>query len=433
MLKLAYMRQSQLFTKVERTSPKDEVALNAQLLTRGGFIYKNSAGVYSFLPLGLRVIRKISDIVREEMNAIGGQEVLMSALHEKHYLKATGRWDVDVVYKAIAGEDKEPNFNISWTHEEVMSEVAARYVNSYKDLPFAAYQIQTKFRHEPRAKSGLLRGREFLMKDLYSFHRNEADLWRFYAKAGEAYKKVFERCALHAIYTLAAGGDFTVANTHEFQVLSDVGEDTIYICNKCEYAENEEISKMKPGDPCPKCGAEGSERTSGKIEAKKAIEVGNIFPLGTKYAEAFNLQYKDEDGTEKFVVMGSYGIGISRLMGVLVEKFNDEHGILWPESVAPFRVHLIELGVAAAGERGSPKNSFAATVYADLQSEGIEVLYDDRDVSAGEKFAEADLIGIPWRIVVSPKLGDEKIEVKRRGEKEAKVVSLAEGLAMVKK
>jgi prolyl-tRNA synthetase len=401
------MRQSQLFTKIERSAPKDEVALNAQLLTRGGFIYKNSAGVYSFLPLGLRVIRKISDIVREEMNAVGGQELLMSALHEKKYLKATGRWDVDVVYKVMAGDEKEPNFNISWTHEEVMSEIAARYINSYKDLPFAAYQIQTKFRHEPRAKSGLLRGREFLMKDLYSFHKDEKDLFEYYAKVGKVYHKIFERAGLHAIYTLAAGGEFTVSNTHEFQVVSAVGEDTIFICEKCEYAENSEISKLKAGDKCLKC--------DGKVKEEKAIEVGNIFPLGTKYAEAFNLKYKGENGEETFVVMGSYGIGISRLMGVLVEKFNDERGIVWPESVAPFRVHLLAL----AGADGT-------AVYEHLQRAGIEVLYDDRDVSAGEKFAEADLIGIPWRVVVSPKLGAGKVEIKKRSEKESKIIELNE-------
>jgi prolyl-tRNA synthetase len=412
------MRQSQLFTKIERTVPKDEVARNAQLLTRGGFIYKNSAGVYSFLPLGLRVIRKVSDIIREEMDVIRGQEILMAALHDKHYLKATGRWDVDVVYKAVSGEDREPNFNISWTHEEVMSEIAARYVSSYKDLPFAAYQIQTKFRHEPRAKSGLLRGREFLMKDLYSFHRDESDMWKYYAEVAEAYKKVFLRCGLDAIYTLAAGGDFTVSNTHEFQVVSDVGEDTIYVCGNCGYAENEEISKLKDGDDCPKCGAKGG----GKIEAKKAIEVGNIFPLGTKYAEAFNLKYKDENGEEKSVVMGSYGIGVSRLMGVLVEKFNDENGILWPEAVAPFKLHLLALGVADG-----------ADLYEHLQREGIEVLYDDRDVSAGQKFAESDLIGIPWRGVVSSKLGDGKIELKRRDGKEVSVVDVKELLKIIAK
>jgi prolyl-tRNA synthetase len=401
------MRQSQLFTKTERTAPKDEVALNAQLLTRGGFIYKNSAGVYSFLPLGLRVLRKVSDIVREEMNKVGGQEVLMSALHDKKYLQASGRWGVDVVYKVIAGEDKEPHFNISWTHEEIMSEIAARYINSYKDLPFAAYQIQTKFRHEPRAKSGLLRGREFLMKDMYSFHRDEKDLYEYYDRVRDAYFKVFERCGLKAIYTLAAGGDFTTNLTHEFQVALPIGEDTIYVCEKCGYAENDEISKMKAGGECPKCG--------GKIKEEKAVEVGNIFPYGDKYSRIFNVQFTDENGEKQYAISGAYGIGISRLIGVIVEKFNDEKGIIWPESVAPFRVHLLSLN----GTDGS-------AVYESLQRAGIEVVYDDRDMSAGEKFAEADLLGIPWRAVVSPKVGEGKIEIKKRSEKESRVVDSAE-------
>lgn len=406
------MRQSQLFTKVSRTAPKDEVAKNAELLTRGGFIYKNSAGVYSYLPLGWRVIQKIAGIIREEMNTIGGQELLMAALHDKHYLEATGRWDVDVVFKVVSGGKdagtKEPSFNISWTHEELMAEIATKYVSSYKDLPFAAYQIQTKFRNEPRAKSGLLRGREFLMKDLYSFHASEEDLWKYYAQVAEAYKKIFERCGLKAYYTLAAGGDFTASNTHEFQVVADVGEDTIYVCEngKCEYAENKEISKLDDGGTCPKCG--------GRMRSKNAIEVGNIFPLGTKYAEAFNLRFTDEKGEKKHVVMGSYGIGLGRVMATIVEVMADKNGIVWPASVAPFRAHLLALN--GADGRG---------VYDDLQNAGIEVLYDDRDISAGEKFAEADLLGIPWRLVISPKTGG-KIEVKKRDEKDQKLLDIKE-------
>lgn len=410
------MRQSQLFTKTLKTASKDDVALNAQLLTRGGFIYKNSAGVYSFLPLGWRVIRNISNIVREEMDAIGGQEMLMAALHDKHYLKATGRWDVDVVYKVISGEDKEPAANISWTHEEILTEIATKYVSSYKDLPFAAYQIQTKFRHEPRAKSGLLRGREFLMKDLYSFHVSEADLYEYYARVAEAYQKIFSRCGLKAYYTLAAGGDFTANNTHEFQVEAAVGEDTVYICSKCEYAENKEIAKMKDGGACVKCG--------GSVKEIKAIEVGNIFPLGTKYAKAFGLAFTNAKGEKEDVVMGSYGIGISRLMGVIVEKFNDGNGIVWPESVAPFAVHLLALG----GADGTH-------VCESLQKAGVQVLYDDRDIAPGAKFAEADLIGIPWRIVVSQKLkadGGDKVELKKRSEAGVKIVSLEEALKIIK-
>jgi prolyl-tRNA synthetase len=413
------MKQSELFTRVAREAPKDEVAVNARLLERAGFIYKNSAGIYSFLPLGWRVIQKIAGIIREEMNAIGGQEIFMAALHDKHYLKASGRWDVPVVFKVVSGgkdADKEPSFNISWTHEELMAEIGTKYVSSYKDLPFAAYQIQTKFRNEPRAKSGLLRGREFLMKDLYSFHASEADFLQYYERVAGAYKKIFERCGLKAYYTLAAGGDFTAANTHEFQVVADAGEDTIFLCEKCGYAENKEISELKDGMKCPRCG--------GKVAEKKAIEVGNIFPLGTKYSEAFNLKFADEKGEKRFVVMGSYGIGIGRVMATIVEVMSDKAGIIWPEAVAPFRAHLLAINEADGTK-----------AYDALQKEKIEVLYDDRDLSAGEKFAEADLIGIPWRLVVSPKTGADKVEVKRRGgtDDKTETVGLHEAIKKINK
>ncbi|OGZ23936.1 MAG: hypothetical protein A3A08_01880 [Candidatus Nealsonbacteria bacterium RIFCSPLOWO2_01_FULL_41_9] len=402
------MLQSKLFTKTLKEAPKDEVSINANLLTRAGFIYKNSAGIYSFLPLGFRVIQKISSIIREEMNVIGGQEVFMTALHDKHYLEATGRWNVDVIFKVAEGEKKDPVFNLSWTHEEIITEIAAKYISSYKDLPFYAYQIQTKFRNEPRAKSGLLRGREFLMKDLYSFHASEADLFKYYNRVAKSYKNIFERCGLRSIYTLAAGGDFTVSNTHEFQVLCEAGEDTIYVCEKCEYSENKEITKLKDGVKCPECG--------GLIKEKKSIEVGNIFPLGTKYSEAFNLKFSDERGEKKYVVMGSYGIGLGRVMATIVEKFYDEKGIIWPKEVAPFQVHLISLN-------GEKKES--EKLYQDLQKKGAEVLHDDRDKSAGEKFADADLIGIPTRVVISERtLKEDSAEVKERGKEETKLIKI---------
>ena len=410
------MRQSELFTRIERSAPAGEVALNAQLLERAGFVYKNSAGVYSYLPLGWRVLQKIAQIIREEMDAIGGQEMLMAALHDKHYLKATGRWDVDVVFKVLSGSDKEPSYNISWTHEEIIAEIATKYVNSYKDLPFSAYQIQTKFRNEPRARSGLLRGREFMMKDLYSFHTSEEDLLKFYNRVGVAYKKIFDRCGLKAFYTLAAGGDFTLSNTHEFQVVSDVGEDIIYVCEKCEYAENKEISQLRSDAKCPKCPSTGSGQAAA-VKEYKSIEVGNIFPLGTKYSEAFNLKFTDEKGEKKLVVMGSYGIGLGRVMATAVEVFHDKGGIIWPESIAPFHVHLVALN----GTDGSE-------LYHSLQKQGISVLYDDRDKSAGEKLVESDLVGIPWRIVVSPKL-EGKFELKKRGEAAARVIDQKEVLS----
>lgn len=404
------MLQSQLFTKTLKSVSKDEQSTNAKLLERGGFIYKNSAGIYTYLPLGYLVLNKIANIIREEMNAIGGQQMFMPALVEKKYLDDTKRWDVNVGFKL-----EEGNFVLGWTHEEVLTEIVTKYVSSYKDLPFYAYQIQTKFRNEPRAKSGLLRGREFMMKDLYSFHTTEDDLWKYYEQVKQAYSKIFERCGLKAVYTVAAGGDFTVSNTHEFQVLAEVGEDKVLVCENCDYAENGEISKLKVGDKCPTCG-------KGKIVEKRGIEVGNIFPLGTKYSEAFNLQYLDKSGKKHFVVMGSYGIGLGRVMGAVVEVYHDEQGIIWPESLAPFAIHLLDLG----GRQGKK-------VYETLRKAGIEVLYDDRDESAGVKFADSDLIGIPWRVVVSEKTEKQgKVELKKRGEEKAELVSVEGLIAKIK-
>src|SRR3989338_2912541 len=419
------MKLSQLFTKTLKEAPADEEAVNAKLLIRGGFVFKNSAGVYSFLPLGWRVLTKIANIIREEMNAIGGQELLMSTLVEKKYMEPTGRWNLDVSYKAIPQIDLDSyiqntkykiqdTFVLGWSHEEVLTAIASKYINSYKDLPFSAYQIQTKFRHEARAKSGLLRGREFMMKDLYSFHPDQKDLDEYYEKAREAYMRIFERCGLKAIYTVAAGGIFTDKFTHEFQVVADVGEDTIYVCSKCEYAENKEITKLQDGDKCPKC--------EGKIDEKKSIEVGNIFDQGTKYSEALGLNFTDENGNKKPVIMGAYGIGLSRVMATIVEVSSDDRGIIWPKNIAPFKVHLISLD----------QNEEADKIYAELTKNdspaGGEVLYDDReDKAPGEKFADADLIGCPIRLVVSKKtLEKDSVELKHRNEKEYELMKFTD-------
>ena len=404
------MKLSQLFTKTLRDVPSDETAKNAQLLLRGGFVFKNSAGIYSFLPLGWKVAQKIMNIIREEMDAIGGQEMFMPALVEKKYMEPTGRWNLDVGFFAKGLNDEEANYVLGWSHEEVLTAIASKFISSYKDLPFAAYQIQTKFRNEARAKSGLLRGREFMMKDLYSFHVSEGDLNKFYEKAAQAYHKVFERCGLKSIYTLAGGGIFTDKFTHEFQVLSDIGEDTIFLCSECGYAENKEISKLEQGSNCPKCNS--------KVIEEKSIEVGNIFNQGTKYSEALGLDFVDEKGDKHPVVMGAYGIGVSRLMATVVEIHNDEKGIIWPENIAPYKVHLISL----------EQNDEADKIYDDLQKSGVEVLYDDReDKTAGEKFADADLIGCPVRIVVSKKtLEKNSVELKLRNEKDFKLAKLSE-------
>ncbi|TSD02496.1 MAG: prolyl-tRNA synthetase [Parcubacteria group bacterium Athens0714_24] len=402
--------QSKLFAKTRKEAPKDETAVNAQLLIQAGFVNKDSAGVYTFLPLGLRVLSKIENIVREEMNAIGGQEMLMSALQPKENWQATTRWEgLDILFKVISRHGSE--YALGPTHEEIVTPAALNIISSYKDLPLAVYQIQTKFRDEPRAKSGLLRTREFRMKDLYSFHKDEKDLDKYYNKiAIPAYQKIYKRMGLEAFLTEADGGTFSKFS-HEFQVEIENGEDIIYICNPpaggCGLAKNKEI--FKDNDECTNCG---------KTEWREAnaSEVGNIFPLKNKYSKSFNLIYTAEDGTKKDVIMGCYGMGTSRLMGVLAERFHDQDGIIWPESVAPFKVHLIELN-----------NASAKNIYEDLIKHGVEVLYDDRELSPGEKFADADLIGIPYRVVVSEKTAEQnKFEVKKRDEDKIKLVDKEE-------
>jgi prolyl-tRNA synthetase len=407
------MKQSQLFTKTLREAPKDETSKNAILLIRAGFIDKLAAGIYSFLPLGLRVLENIEKIVTEQIEAIGGQKILMPALHPKENWERTGRWsNFDALFKLKGGEEKD--YVLGATHEEVVVPLAKKFVSSYKDLPFYAFQIQDKFRNELRVKSGLLRGREFLMKDLYSFHPGEKDLDDYYEKAKEAYFKIFKRCGLEkkTYLTMASGGTFS-KYSHEFQTISEAGEDIIYICSKCDLAINKEIKNGIPA--CPDCGGKD-------FKEQKAIEVGNIFKLGTKYSEPFDLNYKDENGRENLVVMGCYGIGLGRLMGAIVEVCHDENGITWPSQVAPFRAHLLALG---DDER---VKKYALGVYEKLAKAGIEVLYDDRtDVSAGEKFAEADLIGIPTRLVISEKtLEKDSVEIKKRGKKEIQLIKLSD-------
>lgn len=393
------MRQSQLFGKTLREAPKDEQSANASLLIKGGLVQKYFAGVYELLPLGQIVAKKISQIVREEMNAIGGQEVVLTTLQPKEIWDESGRWEKlkGAMYQMKDSSGKD--VGLGFTHEEAMVDLVRTRANSYKDLPIYLYQIQTKFRDEPRPRSGLIRGREFLMKDLYSFSTSKEELDKFYETSASAYKKVFDRLGLTTVYTEAAGGVFTNENTHEFQVLSEAGEDTIFVCTKRDFAENKEIAQVKEGDKCPKC--------SGKIKEEKAIEVGNIFRFGTVYAEKMNMHFTDEDGKKKPVYLGSYGIGITRCLATIVEVSHDERGIIWPETVAPFQIHLISIGA----------NEQAEKLYNKLVGEGKEVLFDDREVSAGIKLADADLIGIPERWVVSEKtLKENSVEIKKRNE-----------------
>ncbi len=386
------MRQSHLFTKTRREAPKDEVAKNAQLLIRAGFIHKEMAGVYSFLPLGLKVLERINKIIREEMNAVGGQELLMTALQSKELWEQTGRWDETVVDSWFKTHLKNgAEVGLGFTHEEPLTNIMRSHIGSYTDLPKLAYQIQWKFRNEERAKSGILRGREFLMKDLYSFSASQEEHDKIYESLAGAYMKVFTRLGIgdRTYKTFASGGVFS-KYSHEFQCLSEVGEDTVYVSKEKGMAVNKEV--MHP-EVLQDLGVQESELTE-----EKAIEVGNIFSLGTRFSDALKLKFKDKDGSDKSVVMGCYGIGPSRLMGVLAEILSDDKGLVWPKEVAPADVHLISItgGNADVAEE-------ADRLYELLKQNGFNVLYDDRDVRAGEKFADADLIGIPTRIVVSQK------------------------------
>lgn len=403
------MKYSQLFPKTQRQDPKDAVAINHKLLVRAGFIDQLMAGSWTLLPLGWRVITKINQIIREEMNAIGGQEMLMPLMHPKDIWLETERWNsADKIMFKVKGkgptEGKE--YGLAFTHEEIVIDFLRKGALSYKDLPLALYHFSTKFRNEVRVQGGALRGREFLMKDLYSLHVSEEDLMLFYEKCRESYLKIFQRMSLVAAVIEASGGVFTKKYTHEFQVVANAGEDTIFYCQDCLNGQNKEIVSVKEGEKCPWC-------KKGKIVSAQAVEVGNIFPLGTFYSEKMGLKFTDRDGRQKPVWFGSYGIGQTRLMGTIVEVSHDGKGIIWPESVAPYKYHLIGLG--GKGE----------DIYQKLITAGQEVLYDDRDVSAGEKFADADLIGCPFRLVVSDKTGD-KIEIKKRAEKETKLINFDE-------
>ena len=410
------MLQSQLFTKTIKETPKDEQSINAKLLIKAGFVDKLMAGVYSYLPLGLLVLKKIENIIRQEMNAIGGQEVLLPALHPKEVWQKTDRWKYPEMFKIKNRVGKD--FSLGWTHEEIITPLVKKFVKSYsKDLPVYVYQFQTKFRDELRAKSGLLRGVEFPMKDLYSFHRDEKDLDNYYEKVKKAYFTIFKRCGLEkqTFLTLASGGAFS-KYSHEFQTVTPHGEDEIYFCPKCKIAVNKELIEQEHNQ-CPEC-------KSRNLEVKKAIEVGNIFKLQDKFSRPFNFTIKNERGEEKTIVMGCYGIGLSRAMGAIVEVCHDDKGIIWPREVAPFQVHLIEIGPDARKGRGSDRSVGAKKIYEDLIKAGIEVLYDDRnDKSVGEKFADADLIGIPLRIVISERtLSKNCVEMKKRDERAIKLI-----------
>lgn len=398
------MKQSHLFTKTRREAPKDEVSKNAQLLIRGGFIHKEMAGVYSYLPLGLRTLNNIVEVIRQEMNGVGGQEMLMSALQDKEIWSRTDRWDdekVDIWFKTPLASGGETGLGFS--HEEPLTRIMRDHIASYRDLPVIAYQFQNKFRNELRAKSGIMRGKEFLMKDMYSFAQSEEEHRRIYAAIRDAYSRAFNRLGIgdRTFVTFASGGVFS-AFSEEFQTLSEAGEDTVYVHEEKKLAVNKEVYDE---ENLKKIGVRREE-----LVEKRAIEVGNIFHLGTRFADALGLTFKGEEGSNVAPIMGCYGIGPTRVMGTIVETLSDEKGIVWPKEVAPYTIHLLEI---SSGEQ--EVKAAADALYQKLTEAGVEVLYDDRDVRAGEKFADSDLLGLPLRAVVSRKtLEAGKIETVER-------------------
>jgi len=407
------MRSSQLFSKTSKTIPADETAANAQLLIKAGFIHKEMAGVYAYLPLGLRVIENIKNIIREEMNAIGGQEVQMSVLQPKDIWEKTDRWDdkkVDNWFKTKLVNGTE--LGVGLTHEEPIVDALSNYINSYKDLPIYVYQIQNKFRNELRAKSGLLRGREFIMKDMYSFARTQAEHEQLYDKAVQAYRKVYVRLGIGDITyrTYADGGIFTERFSDEWQTVSDIGEDTIFVDESKKVAINKDIYN---DESIKKLGLDKSN-----LVEKKGVEAGNTFHLESKYTNALEAFYTDANGQKQPIIMGCYGIGVSRLMGLLAEHFADDKGLVWPENIAPFRVYLAQIGDS------EQVANLSQELYEELNNKGVSVLWDDRDERPGVKFGDADLYGIPTRLVVSEKtLATGQIELKRRTESEVVMVA----------
>ncbi|HPL93159.1 MAG TPA: His/Gly/Thr/Pro-type tRNA ligase C-terminal domain-containing protein [bacterium] len=414
------MKQSNLFVKSRKEVQSEETSINAQLLLKAGFVDKLMAGVYTYLPLGLRVLDKIKNIVREEMNKAGGQEILMPALTPKEIWVQTNRWEnFDALFKL---ESNNHEYALGATHEEVVTPLLQKFTFSYKDLPQAVYQIQTKFRNEARSKSGLLRGREFSMKDMYSFHTDEEDLNRYYAEMEKVYEKVWERLGIGhiTVKTYAAGGAFS-KYSHEYQTFAPVGEDLVYYCSKCNVAINKEIIEDL-GHACPECHSKD-------LEERTSIEVGNIFKLMTKFSGACNFNYTAADGSVKPVIMGCYGIGPSRLMGTLAEIYNDANGLIWPKAVAPFQIHLLSLGDRDESVQNEIMSA-AQKLYEQLTAAGWEVLWDDRlQASNGEKFKDSDLFGIPLRLVLGKQsLQAQSVEVKLRNQENGESLPISEDL-----
>lgn len=415
------MRQSQLFYKTEKIMYQEKEAISFDFLSKGGFIDRLSSGIYSLLPLGFLVHKKIENIIRREMNNIGAQEVFLPSLQPKEIWEKSGRWSL-IDPPLFKVEDRHKKiFALGSTHEEVITNLAKKKIVSYRDLPFALFQIQTKFRNEMRFFGGLLRAREFVMKDLYSFHADEKDFWQYYQKTIDAYFNIFKKCGLKVLMVEASGQGFTNSITHEFQAITPSGEDRIIFCSSCRFAQNKEIAKNKEGEKCTRCGS--------FLQEERGVEVGNIFSLGDKYSKDFNLFFVDKKNQKKMVIMGCYGIGLGRLMATAVEINHDKKGIIWPKEIAPYQVHLL-----AIDNKNIEVEKLSEKIYKNLQDWGVEVLYDDRkQVSPGEKFSEADLIGIPTRMLISQKLAVLKsVEIKKRDEEKKEIIKSKDILSKLK-
>ncbi len=416
------MFQSTLFGYTLKEAPRETESPSHRYLTRGAYINQLGSGIYSLLPLGYRVYKKIEEIIRQEISAIGGQELLMPSLQPGNLWKETGRWETidPPLFKLQDRHDK--TLVLGSTHEEVVTDLARSYIRSYRDLPCAVYQIQTKFRNEMRATGGLLRVREFMMKDLYSFHATTEDLDRYYELVKQTYLRIYKRCGVDALPISASSGSIGGNSSNEFACIAESGEDTVAVCSQCQFAANVEI--MEKHDTCLECGH--------AIRLQKAIEVGHIFKLGTKYSEKMNATFIDEHGKKQPLIMGCYGIGVGRLLATAVEVHHDDKGILWPGSIAPFQVHLVPLTHKKDVHGGVGKISLA--LYESLQKEGIDVLYDDRDgLTAGEKFNDSDLLGMPIRIVVSEKtVANDSVEIKFRSSQKSELVNQNESIERIK-
>ena len=401
---------SKVFIPTLKDSPQDAEVISHQLMLRAGMIRKVSSGIYTWLPLGLKVLRKIENIVREEMDQSGAQEVLMPMVHPKELWEETKRWE-KMGPELLRFKDRhDRDFCLGPTHEEVITDLVRNNVKSYKELPLNIYQIQTKFRDEIRPRYGVMRGREFLMKDSYSFNIDEASLQETYLLMRNTYKKILERIGLEYKIVKADSGAIGGDASEEFHVLAENGEDTIAISDASEFAINTELL-LNEGEDISSLEGKPSPDGNGVIQIKKGIEVGHIFQLGKIYTELMKVNVLNQEGRAVDLFMGCYGIGVSRLVAAAIEQNNDDKGILWPESIAPYEVNIVAIGYAKEPKIAEAANNLSEQ----LQSMGYEVIVDDRKDGYGTKMKDAELIGIPVNIIIGNKFIESgEVELKHR-------------------